>query len=100
MISTLISPLGDLCIGWQPQLQGSMGYLTAKKDFNGNSVLPGDQNENKTFAIQFGGGARFWFDDHFSIAQTLMGMYGRTENSDTPTAPLERPIGPPLNSLV
>ncbi len=75
--------LGDLDIGWQPQVQGSMGYLTAKKTYNSGTLLQGDQNENKTFAIQFGGGARFWFDDHFSIAPTFMGMYGHTENSYT-----------------
>jgi hypothetical protein len=75
--------LGNLDIGWQPQLQGSMGYLTAKKHYGSASVLNGDQNENKTFAIQFGGGARFWFDDHFSIAPTLMGMYGHSENTYT-----------------
>ena len=78
-----IRPLGDLGIGWQPQLQGTMGYFTGTKHYNGNSVLNGDQNENKTFAIQFGGGARFWFSDNFSIAPTLMGMYGHTENDYT-----------------
>jgi hypothetical protein len=78
-----IRPLGDTGIGWQPQLQGSMGYLTAKKHYNGSTVLNGDQNEDKTFAIQFGGGARFWFNDNFSIAPTFMGMYGHSENSYT-----------------
>jgi hypothetical protein len=75
--------LGNLDIGWQPRLQGSMGYLTAKKHYGSASLLHGDQNENKTFAIQFGGGARFWFDEQFSIAPTLMGMYGHSENSYT-----------------
>src|SRR5271170_5892029 len=65
--------LGTLGIGWQPQVQGSMGYLTAKKTYNSGTLLHGDSNENKTFAIQFGGGARFWLDDHFSIAPTFMG---------------------------
>ena len=78
-----IRPIGNLGIGWQPQLQGSMGYLTAKKDFNSQTVLKGDSSENKTFAIQFGGGARFWFNDQFSIAPTFMGMYGHTENDYT-----------------
>jgi hypothetical protein len=54
-------PLGNLDIGWQPRLQGSMGYLTAKKTYKSSSILNGDKNENDTFAIQFGGGARFWF---------------------------------------
>ena len=75
--------LGNLDIGWQPRLQGSMGYLTAEKRYNSSSLLHGDKNETKTFAIQFGGGARFWFDEHFSIAPTLMGMYGHSENDYT-----------------
>jgi hypothetical protein len=94
-----IRPLGDLGIGWQPQLQGSMGYLTAKKNYNGNSVLDGDQNENKTFAIQFGGGARFWFCDSFSIAPTLMGMYGHTENNYTANSDFTRSLVPAAEKL-
>ena len=81
-----IRPLGDLGIGWQPQLQGSMGYLTVKNNFV-NPVNGGDTSENKTFAIQFGGGVRFWFDDHFSIAPTVMGMYGHSENSYNAVSP-------------
>ena len=76
-----IRPLGDLGIGWQPQVQGSMGYLTGKKYYNAETLQGGDVNEDKTFAIQFGGGARFWFNDQFSIAPTIMGMYGNTRNS-------------------
>jgi hypothetical protein len=63
--------LGNLGIGWQLRLQGSMGYLTAKNNFQ-SGLLDGDTSEYKTFAIQFGGGARFWFDDHFSIAPTVI----------------------------
>jgi hypothetical protein len=81
-----IRPLGDLDIGWQPQLQGSLGYLTANKSFQ-NLINGGDNSENKTFAIQFGGGARFWFNDNFSIAPTLMGMYGHSENTYTAVSP-------------
>ena len=74
--------LGDLDIGWQPRVQGGMGYLTAKNDFQ-SGLLEDDTSEYKTFAIQFGGGARFWLSDHFSIAPTVMGMYGHTENDFT-----------------
>jgi hypothetical protein len=81
-----IRPLGDLGIGWQPQLQGSMGYLTATKSFH-NPINGGDSSEDKTFAIQFGGGARFWFNDNFSIAPTFMGMYGHSENTYTAVSP-------------
>ena len=74
--------LGSLDIGWQPIVQGNMGYLTAKNHFNAG-LLDHDTSEYKTFAIQFGGGARFWFNDYFSIAPTFMGMYGHTENDYT-----------------
>ena len=77
-----IRPLGDSGIGWQPQLQGSMGYLDAKNNFKMGD-LSGDTSEYKTFAIEFGGGARFWFNNNFSIAPTFMGMYGHTEESYT-----------------
>jgi hypothetical protein len=82
-------PLGDLPIAWQPRLQGSMGYLSAKREFsvadtfNGES-LAGSESKFHDFSIQFGGGARFWFNDAFSIAPTFMGMYGHTENTFYP----------------
>ena len=79
-------PLGNLGVGWQPRLQGSMGYLDGKKHFN-EGIQNGDESELKTFAIQFGGGARFWFDDHFSLAPTVMGMYGHTKNDYDVSSP-------------
>jgi hypothetical protein len=75
-------PLGDLGIGWQPRLQGSMGYVDAKNDFI-SGLLKNDRSEDRTFAIQFGGGARFWLSDSFSLAPTFMGMYGHTSNEYT-----------------
>jgi hypothetical protein len=81
--------LGTLDIGWQPQLQGSMGYLSANNNFH-NPINGGDSSDNDTFAIQFGGGARFWFNDSFSIAPTVMGMYGHTENNYDALSPFGR----------
>jgi hypothetical protein len=75
-------PLGNLGIGWQPRLQGSMGYLNSKNDFQ-TGILAGDESEYHTFAIQFGGGARFWLNDRLSLAPTIMGMYGYTKNTYT-----------------
>ena len=78
------APLGTTGIAWQPRLQGSMGSLSTEKTFgNENPLIKGDKNKFDTFAIQFGGGARFWFNDSFSIAPTIMGMYGYTANSYT-----------------
>jgi len=74
-------PLGDLDIGWQPRLQGNMGYLESTNRPLG--VLAGDSSEVATYAIEFGGGARFWVSDRFSLAPTLMGLYGHTSNEYT-----------------
>ena len=75
-------PLGDLPLRWQPRFQGSMGRLKAKTDFR-TGVLQGDEINETSFAIQFGGGARFWFTDHLSLAPTIMGMYGHIESDYT-----------------
>jgi hypothetical protein len=75
-------PLGLLGIEWQPRLQGSIGYLTYKNDFN-TAPLAGDENKYTTTAVDFGGGARFWFNDHLSLAPTVSGIYGHTDNSYT-----------------
>jgi hypothetical protein len=74
--------LGDLDIGWQPRLQGSMGFVDARNLLH-SGLLNGDINEYKTFAIQFGGGARFWLTERLSVAPTIMGMYGHTQNEYT-----------------
>jgi hypothetical protein len=79
-------PLGTLPIGWQPQVQGSMGYLTSHQNFNNpaQTNLVGAESKVHDFSIQFGGGAAFWLSDSFSIAPTIMGMYGHTENTFYP----------------
>jgi hypothetical protein len=75
-------PLGNTGIGFQPRLQGEMGYSEAKKVFT-SGEQQGDTTKYDTFAIQFGGGGRFWFGDHFSVAPTFMGMYGHSKNDYT-----------------
>jgi len=75
-------PLDDHDIGWQPRFQGNMGYLDSSNHFQ-SPLLAGDTTELKTFAIEFGGGARFWTTDHLSFAPTVMGLYGRTDDSYT-----------------
>jgi solitary outer membrane autotransporter-like beta-barrel protein len=75
--------MGDSGIAWQPRLQGSMGYVDATSNLH-TGLLAGGTNEFKTFAIQFGAGARFWLDDHFSLAPTLTGMFGHTSSEFTP----------------
>jgi hypothetical protein len=71
--------LGDLNIGWRPTLLGNLGTVEAKNQFT-SGLLAGDQSKTKTLAVQFGGGARLWFTDEFSIAPAVMGMYGHATN--------------------
>jgi hypothetical protein len=75
-------PLGDLNIGWQPRLQGNMGYLEST-NLPRSGLRASDSSEFTTYAIEFGGGARFWLSDRFNLAPTLMGLYGRTTNNYT-----------------
>ena len=72
-------PLGATGVSWQPRLQGNMGYLDSKYEFD-SGVLAEDTSKVTTSAIEFGGGARFWFGDSFSVAPTLMGLYGHSSN--------------------
>lgn len=74
--------LGNFDIGWQPRLQGNMGYIEATNHIH-SPLLEGDINEFRTAGLEFGGGARFWVSNALSLAPTLLGIYGRTWNSYT-----------------
>ena len=71
--------LGNLPVGWQPRIQGNMGYLDSTNRLRG-PLLGGDVSKFHDFAIEFGGGVRFWVSDVLSFAPSFMGMYGRTSN--------------------
>jgi hypothetical protein len=75
-------PLGSLPIGWQPRLQGNMGWLDGTQHLH-SDLLEGDSTQIKTYGIEFGGGARFWVTDRFSFAPTVMGLYGHTSETYT-----------------
>jgi hypothetical protein len=75
-------PLGSLAIGWQPRIQGNMGWLDGTQRLH-SDLVEGDITELKTYGIEFGGGARFWVNDRLSFAPTLMGLYGHTSESYT-----------------
>jgi hypothetical protein len=79
-------PVGDLGVGWQGRLQGNMGYLEATNHLH-SPLLEGDVNDFKEYALEFGGGARFWVSDGLSLAPTLLGIYGHTVNAYTANSP-------------
>ncbi len=91
-------PLGDLGIGWQPRIQGSMGYLTSSNHLN-TAPETGDDSEYRTSSIEFGGGARFWTSESLSFAPTLMGLYGHTANSYSAQSAFARQNLPQLKQL-
>jgi hypothetical protein len=75
-------PLGSLPVGWQPRLQGNMGWLDGTQHLH-SDLLEGDSTEIKTYGIEFGGGARFWVNDRLSFAPTVTGLYGHTSETYT-----------------
>jgi hypothetical protein len=75
-------PIGSLPVGWQPRLQGNMGWLNATQHLHG-SLLEGDSTNVKVYGIEFGGGARFWVNDRLSFAPTVMGLYGHMSENYT-----------------
>lgn len=72
-------PLGHLHIGWQPLLQGNMGYLQSRTQVTDHSGAT-TTNEFRTVAVEFGGGVRLWTTRRLSFAPTVMVLYGRTDD--------------------
>jgi hypothetical protein len=75
-------PLGGLSVGWQPRVQGNMGWLDGRQHLH-SDLLEGDLTEIRAYGIEFGGGARFWVNDRLSFAPTLMGLYGHMSETYT-----------------
>lgn len=73
-------PLGDLNVGWQPRIQGNMGWVESTSYPHSPEQL-GDSSMLETFAMEFGGGARLWTSRRLSFAPTVMVLYGRTDDT-------------------
>lgn len=72
-------PLGSNGLRWAPVLQGNIGYISARNEF-ANGYLVGNESVYDVLAVQAGGGARLFFDGHFSLAAAFSGIYGQTVN--------------------
>lgn len=70
-------PLGDGGMKWNWVVFGNLGGTSASGEAPG--ALVGNTVKVDTWAISLGGGARFWFNDHFSMSPTIGAMYGHTE---------------------
>lgn len=79
--------LGGSRIKWAPVVQGNLGHSIAENEFP-SGYLQGNRTRYELFAVQFGGGARFYFTDNFSLTPTLSGIYGYMENEFFPLNPV------------
>ncbi len=82
-------PLGDLPVGWQPRVQGNIGYLDGTQHLH-SDLVEGDTTHVKAYGIEFGGGARFWVNDRLSFAPTVTGLYGHMAETYTATSAFMR----------
>jgi hypothetical protein len=72
-------PLGESGLKWAPVLEGNLGHISAVNEFR-TGYLQGNESVYDVTAVQGGGGARFYFTDHLSLAPAISGIYGHTEN--------------------
>jgi len=79
-------PLGLLNIGWQPTIQGDIGYLESE-NLPREGLRASDRSVFRTWALEFGLGARLWLTDRFSVAPTMSGLFGHTANAYTANSP-------------
>ena len=70
-------------IRWAPVLEGNIGHVTTVNEFKGG-YLRGNKSEYDVWAVQGGGGVRFYLTDHLSLAPTVSGIYGQTKNTFKP----------------
>jgi hypothetical protein len=76
-------PLGEGEVTWAPVVQGNIGRLGVANEFR-SGYLQGNRMKYEVLAVQLGGGARFYFNEHFSLAPTFSAIYGHTENQFLP----------------
>lgn len=76
---TSASPLGLGGVEWAPVLEGNLGNLSAENQFQ-TGYLKGNGAHFDTAVVQGGAGVRFYFTENLSLAPTLSGIYGHTEN--------------------
>jgi hypothetical protein len=75
-------PLGSLNIRWQPRLEGNMGFLQTEDHLH-SPLVEGDVSKLNGYALEFGGGARFWVSDRLSVAPIVTAIYGHMSSSYT-----------------
>lgn len=76
-------PLGSGELTWAPVLLGNLGYISAKNQFE-SGVLEGNEMRFDTVGVQGGFGGRLYLTRGLSLAPTISGIYGHSENEFIP----------------
>ena len=84
-------PIGDSGVGWNLLFEGGIGNATYTNRFNTNQ-LAGNESEVSTLAVFLGGGVRFTFLEHFSLAPTVGVIYAHSENEFTARTDVGRAV--------
>jgi hypothetical protein len=79
-------PLGNPNVRWQPRLEGNMGSLQTE-DHLQSPLVEGDVSKLSGYALEFGGGARYWFSKGFSVAPVITAIYGHMSSNYTAVSP-------------
>ena len=79
-------PLGGLDVGWQPHVQGNMGWLSSTNHLH-SPLVEGDSTKIDAFGIEFGAGVRLWMNERLSTAPTITGLYGHMSETYTANSP-------------
>jgi hypothetical protein len=69
-------PLGQSTLKWNPLITGNIGYTSAT--VNAPGALTGNTVDVQMLGLNLGMGARFWFNDQFSMAPSMSAIYGHT----------------------
>ena len=76
-------PVGLWGLNWAPILQGNLGIVSAQNTYK-SGFLAGNQMNYDTLAVEAGGGAAIYINDHLSVSPTISGIYGSVENKFSP----------------
>jgi hypothetical protein len=76
-------PLDLWGLRWAPILQGNLGIVSAQNTYQ-KGYLAGNQINYDTLAVEAGGGAALYINDHLSLSPTISGIYGSVQNKFSP----------------
>ncbi|MCI0746540.1 MAG: autotransporter outer membrane beta-barrel domain-containing protein [Verrucomicrobia subdivision 3 bacterium] len=86
--------LGNSSVRWSPFVKGVIGYASGDNEIT-FGTLAGNDLEESTLALQFGGGVTFYMTENFRITPSVGVIYGHYESElddSTPAGAAARPF--------